>query len=142
MPKRDDIHNTAEASGIDPEILARAEQAVAALGDDFAQTIRSELIDMKRLIDRLADGTGDYSGLFERAHDMAGMGGSFGFPLISRIGRSLCDIIETRTKAPTHDDIAIFRAHTDAGRKLIDGTVNGAEEAESMLKSLGPADSA
>lgn len=107
---------------IDPEILARAEQAVAALSESFVAAAREDLATMRGLVDTLAAGPdpGSVDALYGRAHDMAGQGGSFGFPLLSRLGRSLCDLIQARNRAIAAGDIALLRAHLDAAQAILD----------------------
>ena len=53
-----------------------------------------------------------------RAHDMKGLGGTYGFPLITRVAASLCrmtDRDEVRMKAP----LFLIDAHIDAIKAIV-----------------------
>lgn len=143
MADHSDSDDSPEFPDIDPDILSRAERAVSALGQDFAETILLNLAEMDGLIDRLAaDDAAGRSPLLTHAHDMAGMGGSFGFPLVSRLGRSLYNFIESREQPFTSTEITVLRAHIDAARKLMDENFTDEDTAERLVAALeasGPA---
>lgn len=110
--------------GLDPDILARAEQAVAALGDDFVAQTQDALAAHR---ERLADGMDGemLRDLFAFAHDMRGQGGSFGYPLLSEIGESLCHFLEGRDYVMAEDDPVVLQSHLDAAAALLAGDVAG-----------------
>jgi len=132
--------------GIDPEILARAEQAVAALGADFIKTARRDVAEMQALIARIGDAPGEFAGdasrnfrrIFEIAHDLRGQGGSFGYPLVSRAAGAMCDFYEARDHRPADSDIEVLRSHAEAMARVVASDVKGEGDAElqALLDSL------
>ena len=125
-----------EIPGIDPEILARAEQAVAALGGDFVDQTkmtldvhRTQLEETTELPqgDRLRD-------VFSFAHDLRGQGGSFGYPLLSLIGGLLCAFLEARDFRLTEGDAVVLRSHFDAAAAILTDEIGG--EVDAILQAL------
>src|SRR5712692_7641339 len=77
----------------EPDPVARAEQALLTLSNDFAQWMEAECrrLDAARRKVReagLTDAARDE--LFRAAHDIKGEAATFGFPLIEPVARSLC----------------------------------------------------
>lgn len=82
---------------LEPDLLARAEAAVARMSRFFGPWLGEE-------IERLAAARGDIrergytlttaDALNIRAHELKSMGAVFGFPIITDIARSLCRMIE------------------------------------------------
>ena len=92
--------------GVDPAVLQRMEKAMEAFVRQ-RPTLIAELID--RLEAALADanakpaGPGRFATVFECAHEIRSFGGSFGFPVITRIGRTLTAYLETLGEAEEPD---------------------------------------
>ena len=62
--------------------------------------------------------------LYAVTHNIKGQGSSFGFPLMTRIGNSLCRL--TRAKRPFADaDLNIIQAHLDAMRLVLAQNIRG-----------------
>ena len=64
--------------------------------------------------------------LYTHAHDLKGLGATYGFPLISRIAGSLCRLMEGgsgRERAP----LFLIDAHIDAVRAVIRDDIRDAE---------------
>ena len=107
--------------GIDPSALAKAEAALANLSSQFDEWLNDEL----RKIDaaRTAIGAEGYTTataetLYLRAHDMKGLGGTYGYPLITRVAASLCKLTDeehVRMKAPLY----LIDAHLDAIKAIV-----------------------
>jgi hypothetical protein len=112
---------------IDPDMLARAERAVAALSKGYADALAGEIAAMRAALAGIVAGGGTDSvdSLFQRGHDMAGQGGSFGFPLLSRLGRSLCDVIRGRGPDFSADDIDLLHDHVAVAAAIVDGSAEG-----------------
>ena len=82
--------------------LARAEAAVASLAQDYATWA---LADVAKARTALAAAIDDPAGhaphveaLFRVGHDLKGQGTSFGFPLVTKIGHSLCALTRDRAR--------------------------------------------
>ena len=101
--------------GIDPAALAKAEAALKGLSDNFGQWMEDELVKLAAARDRIrAEGYNAETGenLYFRAHDLKGLGATYGYPLVTRIAGSLCRLIDdpaTRLRAPA----VLLDAHID-----------------------------
>lgn len=88
-------------AGIDPAMIAKAEAAMQGLASNFSQWLNDEIskLDGARATIQ-ADGPSleNMETLYLRAHDLKGLGATYGFPLVSRIGGLLCRLIEDKTQ--------------------------------------------
>jgi hypothetical protein len=109
-------------------VLARAQAAVADLAQNFADSARA---DLDRCIAALktareqpanrADGVKDIYGI---AHNLKGQGSSFGYPLITRIGQSLC-LLTRHDRDFSDADLGVVQAHLDAIRLILTKDIKG-----------------
>jgi len=141
--------------------LARAEAAVADLAKSY---ITWATADVDKCVEHLAiarttqptanlpEGAVDdrmiaVQALYAVAHNIKGQGSSFGFPLMTRLGDSLCRL--TRAKRPCPDtDLNVVQAHLDAMRLVLAQNIRGdggalgdklAQRLETMVTEiLGP----
>jgi chemotaxis protein histidine kinase CheA len=83
---------------VDVATLERAEQAIAAMGDQYLDWVQEDLGKIDAAFVALKAATGDRAqevdAVFQVSHDMKGQGGSFGYDLITAIGNQLCRMIE------------------------------------------------
>lgn len=83
---------------VDVATLERAEQAIAAMGDQYLDWVQEDLGKIDAAFVALKAATGDRAqevdDVFQVSHDMKGQGGSFGYDLITAIGNQLCRMIE------------------------------------------------
>ena len=91
---------------MDNNVIARAEAALKSLSGQFAQWLQDEIdkLDAARA-DIAAQGmnTETAEALYLRAHDLKGLGTTYEFPLVTRIARSLCQLLDqpqSRGEAP------------------------------------------
>ncbi|MBP5857694.1 Hpt domain-containing protein [Marivibrio halodurans] len=116
------------SGGPTPEMLARAEAAIAKMSDDYPEWAGKDVEKLSALVETLspeqATNTGAARDAFRLAHDMRGQGGSFGYPLMTRIANSFCRFME---KMETLDAgaIDILSTHVDAMRAVIGHKVSG-----------------
>ena len=101
---------------IDPAAIAKAEAALKSLSGNFAQWLNDEVIKLEGARQRVkSEGmtpeTMEF--LYLRAHDLKGLGTTYEFPLITRIGGSLCRLIDDKDKR-MQAPIALIDAHIDA----------------------------
>ena len=107
--------------GLNAGAVAKAEAALKGLSSQFSQWLRDELekLEAARTAIReqgLTKETGDK--LYTHAHDLKGLGGTYEFPIITRMAGSLCKLIELpeqRIKAP----MKLVDAHIDAIRAAV-----------------------
>lgn len=76
---------------IDPQSLARAEAALAALADHYRSWAAADLVRLRAALTPFRPDT-----LFAIAHDIKGQAGTFGFPLVTERANALCRILEGR----------------------------------------------
>jgi hypothetical protein len=94
------------ATGLDPSMLARAEAALKSLSGQFSQWLNDEIakLDSARediQVKGLNNQTSET--LYMRAHDLKGLGGTYEFPIVTRLAGSLCQLLddaEKRSAAP------------------------------------------
>ena len=101
---------------IDPSAIAKAEAALKSLSGNFAQWLSEEVIklDAARQLVRDAGVTAEtMETLYLRAHDLKGLGTTYEFPLITRIGASLCRLIDDKDKRLSVS-LPLVDAHIDA----------------------------
>ena len=106
----------ARFGAIDPAAIAKAEAALKGLSGNFAQWLNDELtkLEAARQTVRSTGITAEtMESLYLRAHDLKGLGTTYGFPLVTRIAGLLCRLIDDKEKrliAP----MSLIDAHIDA----------------------------
>lgn len=105
------------AAGFDPHALARAEAGVASLASDFDADAPERVRRVRAALAAVPAEPAARAAAVARIHravfDFKSFGATFGFPLVTRIGESLCRFIEGRG-AIGDDDLEIVKAHVDA----------------------------
>ncbi|MGB0695596.1 MAG: Hpt domain-containing protein [Rhodospirillaceae bacterium] len=132
--------------GVDEAVLARAEQAVAALADQYGTWVSKDQdqleIHLKALIRNPQRHDKILPLLFKCAHDMKGQGSLFGYDLITRIGNSLCRFIEMIPAEPGPDELQVITLHVQSMRVVVteqltdDGGTQGQELIEGLHRVL------
>lgn len=106
---------------LDKDAIAKAEAALADLSGQFEDWLMEEIRKLEDVQARIkAEGLNAENSdqLFFRAHDLKGLGTTYGYPLISRIAGSLCKMLdepEKRQQAPR----MLTDAHLDAIRAIV-----------------------
>ncbi|MFT4075882.1 MAG: Hpt domain-containing protein [Asticcacaulis sp.] len=110
---------------IDAQAIAKAEAALADLSSQFEDWLMEEIKKLEAVQQLIKDeGLNPVNSdqLFYRAHDLKGLGTTYGFPLITRISGSLCKMLdeeEKRAVAPWK----LVEAHLDAIRAVVRGQI-------------------
>ena len=110
---------------LDPSAIAKAEAALKSLSGNFAQWLQDEINKLENARQAIrTEGLNPQTveSLYLRAHDLKGLGTTYGFPLITRIAASLCaltDDADKRTRAP----MPLVDAHIDAIKAAVKGGV-------------------
>ncbi len=110
---------------LDNEAIAKAEAALADLSSQFEDWLMDEVkkmedVQAKIKVEGLNPQTADM--LFYRAHDLKGLGTTYGYPLITRLAGSLCKMLddpEKRLVAP----MKLVEAAMDAIRAVVRGQI-------------------
>ena len=98
--------------------LARAEAAVADLALDYARWALADVAKARAALaaatDEPAERGRHVEALFRAGHDLKGQGSSFGYPLVTKIGQSLCVLTRNRARDYGSRDLDLAKSHLDA----------------------------
>ena len=118
---------------VDPEAAARAQAIVESMRGKFLDWLKTTEGALAEHLTALEPG-GDASGAADRqavveavtviAHEMRGLGGTFGYPLISTFGDMLYEFTQTDVKI-RDNVLEIAKAHLDVMRAVINDRVSG-----------------
>lgn len=122
------------------EAIAKAEAALSSLSDNFDDWISDEISKLETARKAVQDeGLGGDAGqkLFNAAHDLKGLGRTYGYPFVTGMADSLCKITlekEVRIKAP----IELVNAHVDSIRAVVRGHIKTANNpvGKALLQEL------
>ena len=101
---------------IDPAAIAKAEAALKSLASNFSQWLSDEITKLEAARQQVkSQGVTAESmeNLYLRAHDLKGLGTTYGYQLITRIAGSLCRMIDDKEKRAT-TPMELVDAHIDA----------------------------
>ena len=107
--------------GIDAGAIAKAEEALAAMADQFGQWLQDELTKLDGAwasiqVDGWTPATAE--ALYFRAHDLKGLGGTYQYPLVTRLAGSMCRLLDDpagRMEAP----LPLLEAHVLAIKAVV-----------------------
>ena len=121
-------------------VLARAEEAMAKLGDKYVVAAVEDSARLQKALAALRANPTDpkaLDGIFQIAHDMKGQGGSFGFPLVTTIGYQLCRFIEKIDHVGPHEMEAIA-LHVEAMAMVVRTPIkgDGGQHGEALMNGL------
>ncbi|MCE2988403.1 MAG: Hpt domain-containing protein [Phenylobacterium sp.] len=125
---------------IDPEAIARAEEALAAMAVNFEEWLRVEIVRMQDAFQAIrGQGQNDATmeALYHRAHDLKGLGSTYGYPIISQIAGTLCrliDTVEKRRAAP----LDLVEVHVESIKAAARNKITSDEDAtgRALVKAL------
>lgn len=115
---------------LDMAAVAKAEAALKSLSGNFAEWLGDEIgkLEAARLRTKTTGMEGaDGEAFYIHAHDLKGLGGTYEFPLITRLAGSLCRLVEepsNRAAAPA----ALIDAHINAIRASLRDNVRTDED--------------
>jgi chemotaxis protein histidine kinase CheA len=124
-------------AAVDAQAIAKAEAALADLSSHFQDWLMDEikkLEDVQALIKAEGLNIVNADQLFYRAHDLKGLGTTYGFPLITRVAGSLCKMLdedEKRMVAPWK----LVEAHLDAIRAIVRGQIKAVDHPTGLMLS-------
>lgn len=133
---------SATESNLDDK-FAKAEAALKALGDQYLVSIEEDLAKITDCLAKAgeaADGRKPhFDTIFAVAHDMKGQGATFGYPLLTEIGESLCRFIEASDPdAPA--TLAVVGTHIETVRVILRGKMAGeSAEGQAMIDAINQA---
>jgi len=107
----------------DEDAIARADNTLKAMSESMEHWLEADVerLQATRMSAERADWTmRSLEALNIAAHDLKGMGATYGFPLATQLAASLCRLIETDAgKLLAQRDPALVRAHVDALRAAV-----------------------
>lgn len=117
------------ATAFDPGVFIRAAEVVKNLSSSYIDSIApKEMRDLNYIwqaLQHFPEKSGEnIAKLFTQAHEVKSGGGSYGYPLISRVAESLCKLTEG-LNAPEEMDLALIRMHTDALNIVVRKKIKG-----------------
>ncbi|HEX3887813.1 MAG TPA: Hpt domain-containing protein [Phenylobacterium sp.] len=101
---------------IDPAAIAKAEAALKSLASNFSQWLNDEIVKLEAARQQVkSEGVTPETmeNLYLRAHDLKGLGTTYGYQLITRIAGSLCRMIDDKEKRASVP-LELVDAHIDA----------------------------
>ena len=109
-------------------VLARAQAAVADLAKTYAPNTIADIESCAGLLktarERPEQRAAAIKDLYGIAHNIKGQGSSFGYPLVTRIGHSLCTLVRQEREF-SDADLGIVQAHLDALRLILAKDIKG-----------------
>ncbi len=113
---------------ISQEMLNRAEVAVEGLAAQFDALLESELDKLSELAGLGArepsHRTDVAKQIYEIAHDLRGQAGTFNYPLITRVGSSLCRFTEGLEDCGERE-FEVIRLHIEAMQAILASSLRG-----------------
>lgn len=103
--------------GLDMAAIARAEAALESIKSEFAGWIGTDIARLGECRDAFAKdpNTAGRRALYRAGHDLKGQALTYEFPLVARIAKSLCQLLEESDAAP----LGLVDAHVDAVRVIV-----------------------
>ena len=133
---------------IDPAAIAKAEAALKSLASNFTQWLADEITKLEAARQQVKT-TGatieTMENLYLRAHDLKGLGTTYGYQLITRIAGSLCRMIDDKEKRAAAP-LELVDAHIDAIKAAVRDDIKSddhpvgrvlVEELERRVKAIG-----
>lgn len=122
---------------IDPAVVARAERALAAMGESYRRSALDDVASLRAAVDA-GRADPDAPGALLRARDVAhnirGQGSSFGYPLVTRIGSSLYRLLQGRLNLAL-PDFSVLDAHVVALHTTLAARVTGDGDAAAQHRA-------
>ncbi len=126
---------------IDGGMLAKAEAALQSLAERFDAWMQDDLakLDAARARITAAGYTAETAeNLFLPALDLKGLGGTYGYPVVSQIAASLCRLRLTEPATEVKAPLFLLDAHIDGIKAAVRGNIREADHpvAKSLLDEL------
>ena len=127
-----------------PEAVRKAQEAVAALAENFTEWMRADLdtalASLAKAKDSQPDNASHLRDIYSVCHNIKGQGGSFGYDLITNVGKSLCDYIHDTGSASARK-LKVVEAHLTAIKFIVDRDIQGdggqvGKQLQAKLRSL------
>ncbi|MBT3533324.1 MAG: hypothetical protein HN478_05560 [Rhodospirillaceae bacterium] len=124
--------------GANPAAVERADNIVEQMKATYEARLEDELEDVIASYEAMcASGTFDLDKLHDAVHEIRGEAGTFGYNLVSDIGKLLCELLSPIATVSASDEQAI-NAHLKAMQTVVARQVKGAgpEVAKQIIQGL------
>ena len=124
------------------EVRAKIEAVIEESADTFAQDVLAKLRDMRQQVKAAEDDELQrifiLSNISEIAFDIKGMGGTFGYPLLSHLAKSLHDFIG-KLGLPNEAQLEVISIHIDSMYVVLARGIGGTggKMEQELLDNLG-----
>lgn len=110
-------------------VLARAEAAIADLAKDYSTWALADVAKGRAALAAAetdaANRPAHVEALFRIGHDLKGQGSSFGYPLITKLGHSLCTLTRDRARNYETRHLDLAKSHLDAMDLVLTKEIKG-----------------
>jgi len=136
VAKRKLGHDIAGPVRLDPRVLDKMQDTIRSLESKYAEALSAQVTRLIELSEPASNGdTRAASDLYSIAHDVRGLAGTFGHPMVGRFANLLCTYIEG------HDSIgplqsSIIRFHVEAIREALKNPDSDPNLASETLRAL------
>jgi len=113
------------AFDIDPDAVDRAQEIVASLADEYLQWLGADIVEIENSLQEALVNTHRVDQLRRKAHDIRGQGGSFGFPLISRLADGMHRVMVSQEGALSREGADLTRGLFAAMRIVVERRAAG-----------------
>jgi len=124
----------------DAGAVERADQTLAAMSGSFQQWLDSDVARLQHArqgAERAEWSDAALTALWSVAHELKGMGGSYGYPLVTEIAASLCRLIETDAgKEAARRSPSLLNGHVDALRAIARDHIQTSDHPVGRMLSL------
>ena len=125
---------------IDDQAVARAEAALAAMSVNFEEWLKVEVTRLNgamRTVQKEGRSDASMEALYHRAHDLKGLGATYGYPIISQIAGTLCRLIDNPEKRQT-SPLLLIELHVEAIKAAARNKITTDEDAtgSALVKEL------
>lgn len=105
---------------LDPRVLEQMQTTIRDLETQYADALKSQVAMLQVLVEPACKGDADARHrLYALAHDMRGLAGTFGHPVIGQFADSLCRYIE-QSQSEDWGDGTVVTFHVDAIRDALE----------------------
>jgi hypothetical protein len=117
-----------ESAKLTPEAIEKAETAMEHVAEDYGETLLQEIEQLRKSVDEFrAQQDGELSEMFRQSFDLKGLGSTLGYPLLSSLGKTLCQMFEKRKKLNELDH-SIVNAHITAMTAIVSNDIRGKDD--------------
>jgi chemotaxis protein histidine kinase CheA len=110
------------------QMLQKAEEVVQQHAEKYIERAQDQIDALVEVVQEAEAETGDKAALFEKiflqAHDIRGLGSTFGYTLVTNIAASLCNFVEAVDNYD-EDVMEVLNANVEALRGMIGNNVKG-----------------